>query len=213
MLHKVCLSKQRLMELSLTVGLLLAVLITCRFSAFTDTCAALRSDTLRLHVQANSDSIADQTLKLKVRDAVLEQARVLFSAQSDKESAIEIAAHSLLQIQRAAEQVVQQEGSNQSVKVYLTNMYFPTTRYDTFTLPAGRYDALRVELGEHRGHNWFCVLYPGLCLPAAEQQETACYPQQQEQQLLEQSSEYEVRFAALEAVQRLAELVRTANKN
>lgn len=213
MLHTDSLKKRRLMELSLAVGLAIAVFVTCRFSAFADTCANLRQDTLRLHVKANSDSIADQTLKLKVRDAVVAQAGELFGAQTDKESAIEIAKRSLAKIQKAAEQVVQQEGSDQSVTVYLTNMYFDTTRYQNFTLPAGRYDAIRVELGEHQGHNWFCVLYPSLCLPVVEEQDkTARYPQQDEQQLLEQSNGYEVRFAALEAVERLAEMVRTAKE-
>lgn len=209
MLHKVRWNHRRLMEIALAVGLVLSVLISCRFAAFADTCDALRNDTLRLHVQANSDSIPDQTLKLKVRDAIVQTAGQLFDGETDKQSAMEIAQNSIGEFQRVAEQVVKENGSDQRVRVYLTNMYFDTTYYENFALPAGRYDALRIELGEHQGHNWFCVLYPGLCLPAAEQKEQKEYPNESEQQLLENSGNYEIRFAAVELVERIAEMTRT----
>ena len=98
-----------------------------------DAGAALCADTLRLHIRAASDAVADQSAKLRVRDAVLA--------------------------------VMQQcpQGIRAPVRVYLVNMYFPARRYPTGQLPAGRYDAVRIDIGSGSGRNWWCVLYPGLC--------------------------------------------------
>lgn len=187
---------------ALAAGLVLAVAVSGWLGPFSASCASLRQDTLRLHVQANSNSDADQALKLLVRDAVLETAQTLFADLPDQQAALETARAHLEDFQRAAERVVREEGSDQAVRVYVTNMYFPTTAYEDFTLPAGRYDALRVELGDHAGRNWFCVLYPALCLSAAQPAE---YPEAAQQEILQNSRGYEVRFAALEAVERLEE--------
>ncbi len=189
-------------HVALAAGLVLAIAVSGWLGPFSAACASLRQDTLRLHVQANSNSEADQVLKLLVRDAVLETAQTLFAGLPDQQAALETARTHLEDFQRAAERVVREEGSDQAVRVYVTNMYFPTTAYEAFTLPAGRYDALRVELGEHAGRNWFCVLYPAICLSAAQPAE---YPEAAQQEILENSRGYEVRFAALEAVERLEE--------
>ena len=189
-------------HVALAAGLVLSIAVSGWLGPFSAACASLRQDTLRLHVQANSNSEEDQALKLMVRDAVLKTAQTLFAGLPDQQAALETARAHLQDFQRAAERVVREEGSNQTVRVYVTNMYFPTTAYEAFTLPAGRYDALRVELGEHAGRNWFCVLYPALCLPTAQPAE---YPEAAQQEILENSQGYEVRFAALEAVERLEE--------
>ena len=191
--------RRSLIELSAGLGLLLAVLLTCGFSSFAKVAAHVRADTLRLHVQANSDSVEDQLLKLRVRDAVLAASAELWGGEQNKQQAMEQAQASLPRLQLLAEQTVAAAGSRLPVKVYLTNMYFATTRYTDFTLPAGSYDALRIELGAHAGKNWFCVLYPGLCLPAAEGE--AAYPTSAEQQLVK-SEGYEIRFATLELWER-----------
>lgn len=189
-------------HVALAAGLVLSIAVSGWLGPFSAACASLRQDTLRLHVQANSNSEEDQALKLMVRDEVLKTAQTLFAGLPDQQAALETARAHLQDFQRAAERVVREEGSNQTVRVYVTNMYFPTTAYEAFTLPAGRYDALRVELGEHAGRNWFCVLYPALCLPTAQPAE---YPEAAQQEILENSQGYEVRFAALEAVERLEE--------
>ena len=195
-------NKSWVAHVALAAGLVLSIAVSGWLGPFSAACASLRQDTLRLHVQANSNSEEDQALKLLVRDAVLETAQTLFAGLPDQQAALETARAHLQDFQRAAERVVREEGSNQTVRVYVTNMYFPTTAYEAFTLPAGRYDALRVELGDHAGRNWFCVLYPALCLPAAQPAE---YPEAAQQEILENSQGYEVRFAALEAVERLEE--------
>lgn len=193
---------KRMAHVALAAGLVLSIAVSGWLGPFSAACASLRQDTLRLHVQANSNSEEDQALKLMVRDAVLKTAQTLFAGLPDQQAALETARAHLQDFQRAAERVVREEGSNQTVRVYVTNMYFPTTAYEAFTLPAGRYDALRVELGDHAGRNWFCVLYPALCLSAAQPAE---YPEAAQQEILENSQGYEVRFAALEAVERLEE--------
>lgn len=195
-------NKSWVAHVALAAGLVLSIAVSGWLGPFSAACASLRQDTLRLHVQANSNSEEDQALKLMVRDAMLETAQTLFAGLPDQQAALETARAHLQDFQRAAERVVREEGSNQTVRVYVTNMYFPTTAYEAFTLPAGRYDALRVELGDHAGRNWFCVLYPALCLPAAQPAE---YPEAAQQEILENSQGYEVRFAALEAVERLEE--------
>ncbi len=195
-------NKSWVAHVALAAGLVLSITVSGWLGPFSAACASLRQDTLRLHVQANSNSEEDQALKLLVRDAVLKTAQTLFAGLPDQQAALETARAHLQDFQRAAERVVREEGSNQTVRVYVTNMYFPTTAYEAFTLPAGRYDALRVELGDHAGRNWFCVLYPALCLPAAQPAE---YPEAAQQEILENSQGYEVRFAALEAVERLEE--------
>lgn len=129
---------------------------------------ALRADTLRLHVRADSDSVFDQTCKLAVRDALLDLTDRLYADASTAEEARAIAARHLVDFQRAAQQTLARLGAVRAVRVSLVNMYFDTTGYDGFSLPAGRYDAVRVDIGapDSYGRNWWCVLYPGLCTAA-----------------------------------------------
>ena len=126
-----------------------------------DAGAALCADTLRLHIRAASDAVADQSAKLRVRDAVL-----AVMQQCPAQSASEArawAASRLLQFQLAAQRALTAQGIRTPVRVYLVNMYFPARRYPTGQLPAGRYDAVRIDIGSGGGLNWWCVLYPGLC--------------------------------------------------
>lgn len=125
---------------------------------------AVCADTLRLHIRAASDSVADQSAKLRVRDAVL-----AVMQQCPAQSAPEArawAAGRLLQFQLAAQRALTAQGIRTPVRVYLVNMYFPARRYPTGQLPAGRYDAVRITIGSGSGQNWWCVLYPGLCRAA-----------------------------------------------
>ena len=122
---------------------------------------AVCADTLRLHIRAASDAVADQSAKLRVRDAVL-----AVMQQCPAQSAPEArawAAGRLLQFQLAAQRALTAQGIRAPVRVYLVNMYFPARRYPTGQLPAGRYDAVRIDIGSGGGRNWWCVLYPGLC--------------------------------------------------
>ena len=131
-----------------------------------DTGALLCADTLRFHIRADSDSPADQTAKLAVRDAVLAYADVHCTAQ-DKPAALRWAAENLPALELTARAVLAGRGIFSTVTVQLVEMYFDTTRYSTGILPAGRYQALRIDIGAAPyGRNWWCVLYPGLCRTA-----------------------------------------------
>lgn len=128
----------------------------------------IRSETLRLHIIANSDSEEDQQLKLKVRDAVLEATGELFAEVSGKTEAVAAAEYSANDIKEIAEKTIAEEGFDYPVQVEVTEMWFETRSYEGFTLPAGDYDAVRIIIGEGEGKNWWCVMYPALCIPGAE---------------------------------------------
>ena len=134
----------------------------------------LQEKMIRLHVIANSDSDADQTLKLCVRDAVLCRAEEILRQSADMTEARARLRDSLPDIGDAAAQELAAQGSGYSVSVALEDTEFPRKTYDGFALPAGEYMALRVVIGAGEGRNWWCVVYPPLCSAAAcELEETA----------------------------------------
>lgn len=123
----------------------------------------LSQSVFRLHVLANSDSKEDQELKLKVRDNLLDFMNEICSNCSTKEEAMKIANENKDKFQKIAENTIKENGFNYSVKININNFYFPTKSYGDISLPAGYYDALRVEIGEAKGQNWWCVMFPSLC--------------------------------------------------
>lgn len=125
--------------------------------------ADLSNAVFRLHVIANSDSDEDQNLKLKVRDALLDYMNNICSDCSTKEEAITIATEHQSEFQKIAEQTIADNGFDYSIKININNFYFPTKNYGDISLPAGFYDALRVEIGQASGKNWWCVMFPSLC--------------------------------------------------
>lgn len=125
------------------------------------------SDVIRLHIIAASDTEEDQALKLSVRDAVLGVYGSALTSYPDRDSAAEAARELLPGIRSLAEQTLREAGCDKPVSVTLTEEEYPTRDYETFSLPAGRYLSLRVLIGEAEGHNWWCVLYPPLCLDTA----------------------------------------------
>lgn len=151
------------------------VLIACIFCiacsalfSFGEECSFIRENTLRLHILANSDSPADQALKLKIRDAVLSCSGELFSGCDTRQKMISAAQEQLPKIQQVAEQTALHNGYELPVAASVTDMFFETRRYDHVILPAGTYTAVRIELGAAAGKNWWCVLYPPLCVSAAQ---------------------------------------------
>ena len=117
----------------------------------------------RLHVIANSDSQEDQELKLKVRDKLLEYMNIICADCSTKEEAIALAEDHKEDFQKIAEKTIKENGFDYPVKININNFYFPTKNYGDISLPAGFYDALRVEIGNASGQNWWCVMFPSLC--------------------------------------------------
>ena len=196
----------RRLDAALGAGLLLAMLIT-PLAGFGQRCAQVRQEVLRLHILANSDSEADQALKLRVRDAVLEETGGLFAAAGTLEEAQAAALENLPAIESAARRALAEAGSDAPVKAELTRMYFNTREYgEDTTLPAGEYQALRLSIGEARGRNWWCVMFPPLCVPAAE---TAVEGQEskaaaEDIEALNQEPHYRLSFAVVEWLEELA---------
>ena len=117
----------------------------------------------RLHVIANSDSNEDQSLKLKVRDSLINYMNSIGSNCTTKEEAINLAIAHQEDFKNIAEQTILENGYDYEVKININNFYFPTKNYGDISLPAGNYDALRVEIGKAEGQNWWCVMFPSLC--------------------------------------------------
>ena len=123
----------------------------------------IKDKVLRLHVIANSDSEEDQALKLKVRDQVLATLKPLLENAEDRSSSEAIVRAHLSEVEAAARETAWQEKPGENVHAELTNTRFPEKTYGDCTFPAGNYDALRITIGEAKGKNWWCVLFPSLC--------------------------------------------------
>lgn len=134
-------------------------------------CADISDEVFRLHILANSDNEEDQNLKLKVRDRVLEYTETLFKNAGSKEEAESIISDNLQNISNTAYAEVLDNGYDYKVKAEITNMYFTTRYYENYTLPSGMYDALRITIGSGNGHNWWCVMYPSICISTEEEQD------------------------------------------
>ncbi len=134
---------------------------------FFDSCEELYSDVMRIHILANSDSAADQSLKLAVRDRVLEACSRYYDGCSGKDEALDITRSHIGEIEAAAEREIRRRGFDYPVSARIVTDDFDTRFYGSFTMPAGRYDALRLTIGDGAGKNWWCVMYPSLCVGAA----------------------------------------------
>ncbi len=188
--------------------LLIGIIFTMFTSMINRTVAAsnsVRSETLRLHIIANSDSEEDQALKIKVRDAVLSATGELFAEVSGKTEAVAAAEYSSDDIKAIAEEVIASEGFDYGVQVEVTEMWFETRSYEGFTLPAGDYDAVRIIIGAGEGQNWWCVMYPALCVPGAEADVAAEYGKNSK---FITGNGYEIRFAFIEWVEELKKIFR-----
>ena len=190
--------KRKVLELGVGLGLLLSVVLTVAAAQRGKVAAQVRADTIRLHVLANSDTLEDQLLKLDVRDAILDALPAAVTAAATPQQAAQALRTALPRLQRAANLALHQAHSAQRAAVRLETADFAARAYGSFALPGGAYTALRVELGDAQGHNWFCVLYPALCVAGA----TAEYPTPQENALV--FGRYEVRFALWDALQGFA---------
>lgn len=178
--------------LSLVIGLVFTCTWAQQQSRFAAVCDAVRADTLRLHIVASGNTVAEQSLKLRVRDAILEETQRLCSSAPDQETAREILSRSLPQLTRTAQQVLAREGHPMAVRAEMEQSYFTTAHYAQKTLPAGEYDAVRITLGSGSGHNWWCCLYPSLCLSASAGYETPA------ENAVVTDGGYEIRFALVE---------------
>lgn len=193
-------------ECAVALGLLLALL--CSYASFFSACARLRQDVVRLHVLANSDAAADQAVKLRVRDALLESGSALFSGAATPENAAALLTAQRAALEQTANRVLASCGMPYKASLTLTREFFTTRSYGSVTLPAGRYLAVKVILGEGAGRNWWCVMFPPLCLPAATANAADGYLSEAENAVLCADERYEVRLKVVELFESWKEKVR-----
>lgn len=177
-----------------------------RFGSVLSDRKTLNEDLIRLHVVANSDSGLDQAVKLQVRDAVNAFLQNDLAEMVNAEEARAYLQENLPAIQAVANETLKAAGSGCEAVVTLCKEAFDTRYYDTFTLPAGVYEALRITIGEGEGHNWWCVVFPGLCLSATsegfETEAAAAGFSENLTGALTGEEDYEVRFFLLDALGR-----------
>ena len=154
---------------SLVCGFVISVL--CSFINFSGKCDSISSKIFRLHIIANSDSFEDQSLKLRVRDRILKDFGFEMSKSENLYEAEILAEENLENIKISAEDELLKSGCKYPVNVEVVNMHFNTRIYENITLPAGNYDALRITIGNAKGKNWWCVMFPPMCLPVAQTEE------------------------------------------
>ncbi|MCI1964831.1 MAG: stage II sporulation protein R [Oscillospiraceae bacterium] len=178
--------------------------ILLSFTGFTAGCENIAPQVLRLHVLANSDSQEDQSLKLMVRDRILEESAGMLDHVQNREQAEQAVCRNLDQLQQAAQKEVVRQGYDYPVTARLAETYFTTRTYGDVTLPAGKYDALEVTIGTGKGHNWWCVIFPQLCLPAAQDKtELEDVLNQNELKIVRDGEEYQVKFKTVEYYEQL----------
>lgn len=193
-------------RISIAIGIVTAVIFS--ICSFAKTSEEIRSDVLRLHVIANSDSSVDQNLKLRLRDYILEEGEDIFDGSVNVENAVEKIEPKLSELEKSAETFVKSAGFDYDVKITLSNEYFTTRTYESVTLPAGKYLALRVVIGSGEGHNWWCVMFPPMCVPAADKKdEIENVFTDKEIKLVESKPKYEPRFKVVEIYEQIRETI------
>ena len=182
--------KRSMIEISVALALVFAFAISA--VGFGRECEKVRGEVVRLHVLANSDSEADQAVEVTARGAA-----DCLNANADK-------------LKVVAEKVLRDNGFDYGADIRLVNEYFTTRSYEGFTLPAGRYTAVKVVLGSGKGHNWWCVMFPPLCLPAAsEKTDIDAVLGRDGAELIEGGSKYEIRFKIVEVIESIKEKFRS----
>ena len=164
---------------------------------------AIAEKTIRLHVVANSDSEEDQALKLRVRDRVLELVSRWTEGCIDSEMAGCKLEEHLDELEAAVDQFLMEENLSYRANVSLCQESFPTRPYATFSLPAGTYSSLRVKIGEAKGKNWWCVVFPSLCSAATSEEVAQCakwngYEEEESRLITGGEKTYTLRFKLLE---------------
>lgn len=208
--------KEKLLDISMLIGAAIAI-ITAIYAGFIRECDELRENTFRLHILANSDSLYDQRVKYALRDHLTEELGEIFLSCETKEQSKAAAERNLTYIEQRANEFLQSRGCGYEAVCSVERIDFPTRMYGEVTLPAGTYDALEITLGEGGGKNWWCVLYPSICIGAASPDKTFVLNPLYEQMkrsdrltsdaLAEKRGKIEVKFAFYEIFERFLEIL------
>ena len=171
---------------------------------FRTECKEISDEVFRFHILANSDEDYDQQLKLKVRDKVLLYTESLFEKARSKEEAENLISNNLQDICNTAQKEVTDNGYDYSVTAQITKMYFTTRTYESYTLPSGMYDALRITIGSGEGHNWWCVMYPSICISSEKSQDEAARETFNDNQYdIVKNEKYEYKFKIVEIFEKI----------
>lgn len=183
-------------EAALIAGLICTIILS--IASFSADCKSIREDVFRVHILANSDSEEDQALKLKVRDELQIYCLDMFKECESSYEAQALAQSSLNAIQTQVQNTVYENGYDYCVSVEVAKEYFSTRDYEDITLPAGQYKALVVKLGKAQGKNWWCCLYPTVCINAAAENSPSDVLDSSELEIVENKPKYEIRFFIVE---------------
>lgn len=203
MFKKFGISKRRF-NAALLCGLLCAAFIS--LADFNVACEDLRANVLRLHIIANSNTDSDQELKLKIRDRILAESGGMFEGVTDVSEALQRAESNTDYYCDLANEVIAENGFSYKAKASVGKCYFETREYDTFTLPAGYYESLIVSVGEAKGKNWWCVIFPEVCIPAAaaDLSETVT---EKTSTVAKSPERYIMRFKAVEIYEKIKKII------
>lgn len=192
--------KSHKIEISIAIGLVIA--IVCSLVGFGSDCKDVRNNVVRLHILADSDCDADQRVKLLVRDALLESGAEIFSGSASADNASKSLEKEKAKLIEVAETVLRENGFDYGVTINLEREYYATRTYENYTLPAGEYLSLKVVLGKGEGHNWWCVMFPPLCLPAASASaDIDAILGADGAKLIQSNPKYEMRFKIVEVIE------------
>lgn len=172
-----------------------------QFAVFGQKCENIRENIFRLHILANSNSDADQALKLNVRDRLLSVSEELYKDAKTEEDAIKISTENIDYFTSVAKEEIVSRGYNYDVKISVGDANFSTRHYENYTLPAGTYKALRVIIGEGKGKNWWCVMFPPMCISAAQEKSQSALSENLDKNgfdIVCNGEKYKVKFKAIE---------------
>ena len=192
------------MSKKLFVFLPLLLIFTLLFGSLSYTNDAsndISTKVLRMHVLANSNSIEDQRLKIAVKNNILKSTQELFTDCDNLEESIEIAQSNTELIKASAQEVIKKYNKNYDVKVYVDNEFFDVREYKDFTLPSGNYNTVKIVIGEGKGKNWWCVMYPAVCISACSDDFDKALTK--EEKKLITSKKYIPKFKILEIINKI----------
>lgn len=192
----------KLLIKALSAGMVLTIIFSV--IPFSASCTQLWEDVFRLHILANSDSAEDQALKLKIRDNILAFSSEKFDSAKNKSDVITITQNNLDAIINTAKKTIAEEGYDYDVRAEITEMYFDTRVYDNITMPAGKYKALRLLIGSGSGKNWWCVMFPPICIGASTDSTTLEDTLDSDEiDVVENGQKYEYKFKIVEYYEKI----------
>ncbi len=190
------------------VSIFLSLYLAFSFTSFACACGSLREDVVRLHILANSDSEIDQQIKLKVRDALLKKNISLLSDRVTKENAHIYFKESKNELLEETLKILKENDFKYGATISLEEEYFETRQYGDLTFPAGKYLSLKVVLGEGKGKNWWCVMFPPLCVSVCgdikdDKEKAAEYLSPKEREIISDGKKYILKFKVVEIYEKL----------